>query len=382
MKHALLILFFFIACLAQAQPVLTVTPSDAIVCPRDSAVFVAGYDTTFHGTMTYQWYRNGLKINGAIDSLYRILHVTRADTGFYHCVGIFIAPGINDTLSSNLAHLRMYPEIRLDTLYRYNALGCFIECKGQFFARVDRHSGTPWPVSPYYIYNWHAGKAPDDTIVLGLCPSLRPYHLTITDSVGCTFDTTYLVDYLKSPKVTFTMLPKDTVYLTNPNIQVAFPDSMKQYISNWKWDFGDNIKVPNENPLNHTYSNSGKYKVMLSFTDINGCDTTITDTITVKVAELKIPNVFTPNGDGINDDFSIEINGSGKEVDYREAYKSNELVVMDRWGRKVFSASNYKSGDWAGENLSDGTYFYVLKCIGEWGNDVFRGSVAILRSAP
>jgi len=379
MKPLLLFFLLFPSFIAIGQVSVRIDPADTILCYGDTIGFTSRIDTVGTGTVSYRWLKNGVALPGAVDSIFGIGHLTQNDTARYQCVAVFTCPGNLFTDTSNYGHLRMHPKLRIDTLYRYNDLGCLKECKGQFKVRVS--GGTPFKNYPPYIYDWNAGHA-QDTIVFGLCPRFLPYTLTITDSLGCSLDTTYFVDYLKSPKVTFTLLPKDTVYLTNPNIEVAWPDSMHQYITNWTWDFGDDIKVPNLNPCPHTYSKTGEFPVQLSFTDVNGCDTTISTILTVKVAELKIPNVFTPNGDGINDTFTIEINGESPYVDYRLAYLNNEFVAFDRWGKKVFSQSNYKSGDWDGANLSDGTYFYVLKCHGQYGDDVFRGSVAILRSSP
>ncbi len=379
MKRFLIFYLLFVSYSAIGQLSVFVDPADTILCYRDTVGFTSRIDTAGSGTISYQWLKNKVVIPGANDSIFGISHITESDTALYQCIAVFVRSDSTFTDTSNGGHLRMHPKLKIDTLYRYNDLGCLAECKGQFKVLVS--GGTPFKIYPPYIYDWNAGHA-QDTIVFGLCPRFLAYPLAITDSLGCTIDTTYFVDYLKSPKVTFTLLPKDTVYLTNPNIQVAYPDSMKQYITNWTWDFGDDIKVPNLNPCPHTYTKTGEFPVQLSFTDVNGCDTTISTLITVKVAELKIPNVFTPNGDGINDNFTIEINGESQYVDYRLAYLSNEFVAFDRWGKKVFSQSNYKSGDWDGANLSDGTYFYVLKCHGQYGDDVFRGSVAILRSSP
>ncbi len=77
----------------------------------------------------------------------------------------------------------------------------------------------------------------------------------------------------------------------------------------------------------------------------------------------KMPNVITPNGDGLNDVLVIE--GIQK-------FPGSELEVFDRWGRSVYQSGDYRAGDplvvsqdaFRGEDLSDGTYFYVLKIDG------------------
>jgi hypothetical protein len=65
-------------------------------------------------------------------------------------------------------------------------------------------------------------------------------------------------------------------------------------------------------------------------------------------------------------------------MDYRTAYLGTELWVYDRWGKRVFHQVNYKSGDWDGGNCSDGVYFYVLKCNGQYNDEDFKGTVTIL----
>lgn len=65
---------------------------------------------------------------------------------------------------------------------------------------------------------------------------------------------------------------------------------------------------------------------------------------------LQIPNIFTPNGDGLNDTFLIPM---------LELYPDNELVVFNRLGNEVYRKKSYQS-NWTGENVTSGTYFYQL----------------------
>ncbi|PKP44850.1 MAG: hypothetical protein CVT95_10505, partial [Bacteroidetes bacterium HGW-Bacteroidetes-12] len=92
--------------------------------------------------------------------------------------------------------------------------------------------------------------------------------------------------------------------------------------------------------------------------DSNGC--IASDTTLVEVdSEFKIPEGFSPNGDGVNDLF--EIVGIAK-------YPNNNIIIINRWGNKVFEAAPYKSnwdgtsqfGITIGEKLPSGTYFYIL----------------------
>jgi gliding motility-associated-like protein len=80
-----------------------------------------------------------------------------------------------------------------------------------------------------------------------------------------------------------------------------------------------------------------------------------------------IPNVFTPNDDPTNQYFEI------KKI---QLYKHSELIVLDRWGKKVFESRNYNN-DWDGDDLAAGVYYYVLDL--KRNNKVFKGAVTILK---
>lgn len=373
MKHLPLIFFLFVGSFAAAQVTITIKPTDTILCYRDSVAIESVVSGAGSGKLSYQWQLNFIGITGATDSIFSILTIDTDSIGLYRCI-LYVDGVAVDT--SNDALLRMHPKLKIDSLYRYNELGCYKDCKGQFKATVT--GGTPMLNPPYYEYRWNAPRSfSQDTLVLGLCPG--SYKFTVTDSMGCKLDSMYLVDALKSPKIEIAFDPKDTIYITKPYLTVSFPDSMYKYISNWTWDFGDSVKIPNQNPSTHIYESSGQMKVKLLITDVNGCDTIYEKELTIKIAKLEIPNVFTPNGDYINDKFEILLEGESKTEDYRQAYISNEFMVYDRWGRKVYSQANYQSADWDGGNLSDGIYYYVLQCIGQWSDESFHGSVTILR---
>ena len=80
---------------------------------------------------------------------------------------------------------------------------------------------------------------------------------------------------------------------------------------------------------------------------------------------------FTPNGDGKNDHFVVK---------GLESYKSNELIVFNRWGKVVYRSSNYQN-DWDGKGAEElDTYMYELKVTDSRGRSrVVKGDVTILR---
>ena len=116
----------------------------------------------------------------------------------------------------------------------------------------------------------------------------------------------------------------------------------------------------------------GDYQIQLSQNQqaINGCVGIVnSQLIDFTIAEptggcpVIIPNIFTPNGDGSNDLFEI-----------RNLRSSTTLSITNRWGKEVFSSSDYKN-DWTADNVSDGIYYYRLVAEGE----VMIGWLEILR---
>lgn len=105
-------------------------------------------------------------------------------------------------------------------------------------------------------------------------------------------------------------------------------------------------------------------------------ETTINDCIyfenlTVLVRPALVPyNVFTPNGDGINDFW---------QIDMIEKWPNAQINVYSRWGTRVFQATNYKN-DWGGDGLPEATYYYVIELNPvDFNSEPYTGSVTILR---
>jgi len=90
------------------------------------------------------------------------------------------------------------------------------------------------------------------------------------------------------------------------------------------------------------------------------------DTLYVRIQDVSIPNVFTPNNDGINDYFQIDgISDDGWS-----------LTVYNRYEKIVFQTSDYKN-DWDGQGLPSGIYYYMVMNSAE--NKTFKGWLHLLR---
>lgn len=254
-----------------------------------------------------------------------------------------------------------------------------------------------WEVSPLHI-------APNDpTWAIGL-EAYRYYYIKVTDGRGCLQRDSVKLKAYPNPLVEISTDPGDTVYLQNPHVTYSYEnlsaDTLE--ISNFYWILNSQYNITsNEEEPRFTYVEVGDYNTELKVYNPQGCDTSYFKTVKVNPVKLKIPNVFTPNGDGINDYFIISLDsgsdmpsnsgnrdgddGGGSSLEYENYeplnryYEATELTVFNRWGRIVFHSKDYQN-NWDGGDLPDATYFYVLKCKGLKNDATYQGSVMILKT--
>ncbi len=102
------------------------------------------------------------------------------------------------------------------------------------------------------------------------------------------------------------------------------------------------------------------------------CDEAVV-TIDITVEDCAIPNVITPNGDGLNDTFIIPCAAE---------YPGSELLVFNRWGDEVYRADDYQN-DWGGtykeDDLPVGTYYYYF-VLNDGANAVRQGYIYVQRN--
>lgn len=97
-----------------------------------------------------------------------------------------------------------------------------------------------------------------------------------------------------------------------------------------------------------------------------------TSTAIKEILDLTFPNVITPNGDGKNDTFKIL---------GLAAYSQSNMFIYNRWNSEVWrSTGRSYENDWNGDQLGEGTYFYIIKLKDRNGIEVvFNGWVMLLR---
>jgi gliding motility-associated-like protein len=136
--------------------------------------------------------------------------------------------------------------------------------------------------------------------------------------------------------------PVNASFKADPNqglapLPVQFTNNSSNAIS-YDWDFGEAGGTSTEKDPLYIYKNDGIYTVKLTVLDDLGCEDTTTATINVRVIEsLQAPTAFTPNGDGLNDNFAF--------VYAPNRFEFLEVAIFNRWGVKVFE-SKMPGGTW------------------------------------
>ena len=125
------------------------------------------------------------------------------------------------------------------------------------------------------------------------------------------------------------------------------------------WNFGDGSSSEDTSP-SHTFNDYGTYTIELVVTDENGEEKRDYRVIEVEPnsAITVLPNVFTPNGDGINDLCTVK----GKNIEVFQ------MKVFNRTGEVIFSSESIERS-WDGKNkygeeIPAGTYFYLISARG------------------
>ena len=124
----------------------------------------------------------------------------------------------------------------------------------------------------------------------------------------------------------------------------------------------------------YEFQGNGKYKIEL-VARIGDCESRYSETVGVMSSDFKIPNVFTPNGDGIGDEFTIIYNGTLLDYDLSIYTKSGQLVFHSQ------QIDDYWNGKLSGNNdASEGVYFYVITATGANNEKLTqKGTVQLIR---
>lgn len=222
-------------------------------------------------------------------------------------------------------------------------------CVGDNVGFIDKSTGADGTVNGW---NWSFGDGgtslTQNPTQLYAAAQTYDVKLVVTNTQGCTSETA-TKQFIVYPYPVVDAGPDRFVLETGsvtlePNVsgnKLSYLWQPATYLNN------DTIERPVSSPLaDITYT--------LIVTNPGGC--TGSDMVFVKVLKgPKIPNTFTPNGDGINETWQIE---------FLDTYPENRVQVFTRTGQLVFESRGYKTpwdGTAKGKSLPTDTYYYIIE---------------------
>jgi len=199
-----------------------------------------------------------------------------------------------------------------------------------------------------YQWNWQDSSANERSFISRAykTPGIRSVKLLITDKNGCTNSASRFFR-LTAPLIIDIkqMDGGNIIYTTHDERSYEAVSNYTFGTINFSWT-GENFYSPTPLAL---ISTDGIYTVKAQ-DPVTGCS----DTATVRVELIRVPNIFTPNHDGVNDLFGFRLrNGM-------------QAVIFDRWGKQVYQSSGeggyiaWDGKSQEGRDCSDGTFFYII----------------------
>lgn len=192
--------------------------------------------------------------------------------------------------------------------------------------------------------------------------------LLIETASGCRDSIIKTVSMLENPKANFNY-NQNTILTLNPEINFL---NNSINATSYLWDFGNSIYSVTESP-SYIYDDPGVYDVTLFVKDVNECIDSITKYIVIHYDfELYVPNAFTPNYDGDNDQF-------GPQGSRMDRYKSYSFYIYNQWGEIIFETEDINEW-WDGADSQNGLYAWAIVIVDELG--AFRkkvGNVVLIK---
>ena len=421
------------------QPTAIIAP-DTVICALDSSLIASL--STGDGTLSYQWYINGLQSGN--DSLC-LLNEASTNNGLYSTLQIALVVADSNNCLDSTSQIIYISTPQAGATYTFS--GAAIDVNGNYscpplFCDFTDASSS---LGALTAWNWAFGNGnnsilpnPENTLVTSGTFNL---YLQVTDQYGCTGDTTvqnyvsiggplgtpiwiqdnticaqgalftiqnpsnidsvswnlgngvWVADSLSFPYFypnTGTYNPSVTVYDTagcqilylldpitasvsgldaqivaspvyaniNQVVQLNDASTSLNPIATWTWIFADSSKLFFQSTgQSIAFPQGGPQDIALVITDNLGCIDTAFITIYVSDPDIWVPNVFTPNGDGVNDLVVLPY----------PSFKTYDIQILNRWGNLVFELKDqtgvavWDGYDFNGQLHTDGVFFYRLR---------------------
>ncbi len=203
---------------------------------------------------------------------------------------------------------------------------------------------------PCWVENWNF-ENPDSSVVLKNLGIINLETIVVIDTIELIESNLKHVEFPECEIVPPVANFSNTKAVEDcPDICVSFSDSSLYNPDNFQWVIPEgNPEISFEQNPKICFSGNGSYTITLIVSNAYGSDSLTRNLEINGDCPIIIPNVFTPNQDGVNDSFEIE-----------SLPQNCLLFIYDRWGRLVFESINYKN-EWMGDGELSAVYFYVIE---------------------
>ncbi|HXB42344.1 MAG TPA: gliding motility-associated C-terminal domain-containing protein [Bacteroidia bacterium] len=231
-------------------------------------------------------------------------------------------------------------------------------------------------------YTFNIGSGAQNS---GVFTNLNPgnYTVTVIDNTGCTIKDSFSIKVLIPYEANFTFSPTNICVGTS----IQF-NNTSTGVNNLTWFYNDTL-FSSAGSTSLTINHAGTYSVtLIGWYNLPQCSDTMTKILVAKECPpdsfvVVAPNIFTPNGDNINEAWQPLIYESGFTIE------NFEVNIFDRWGLKVFQTTAGNKQAWDGRSTSgiecsQGTYYYIVnyKIIGSTGKEkqeTIKGFLQLMR---
>ncbi|MNJ82633.1 PKD domain protein [compost metagenome] len=210
-------------------------------------------------------------------------------------------------------------------------------------------------------YSWSPSSGlntPNGSTVTASPSTTTTYTVTGISSSGCIGTGTVIVTVLPEPVADF--IP--SVTSGEAPLEVVFENTSVN-ANSYVWNFGNGQSGTSSNPnVSAQFNDAGIYQVVLIAS--NGiCSDTFQLSIVTTASDflIHVPNVFTPNGDHVNDVFYIGTTNA----------KTVSVEIVNRWGNVMATLEN-ATDTWDGADSPSGVYYYKYK-ITDSSDKVYEG---------
>jgi len=274
---------------------------------------------------------------------------------------------LNDNCSVQTAKDSVFINVRAKTMVKMAGFQIPV-CYGSTVLILAKATGGD---SLHYSFTWPYDNASGKLLITKLYKS--GWHKVILND-NCTpmpANDSVFIDVLPKPVPDFSILNR------KPYVQDTLFRfwNLSKYATSYAWSFGDSSSSnPATNPT-HLYTDTGTYRITLIAANSQGCSDTTFGHIHIfsKYINIYIPNTFSPNSDGINDEFLIK--GLG--------FINYHYTIYNRWGELLFESIDTRKnwdGSFKGQPVIDGVYLFMLTVTDQFGNfHYYSGNINVLR---